>query len=670
VSNTPQDIARTLGIEVSDRPDPRWKAPKKGDPMARPIDYLIPGSALHATTLEYLLRRLKYSEREMSKFYDRWRFNEQRLQAYINLNDYEKLLKQANDRGSSPRIVNMVVPYTWATTMTIVTYMLQTFCGQKPIFQVSSLNAGAVERSQKMEMLLQYNADHTRLIRHLFQFFQDAETYGVSVMQVNWTKEQARRTVWSSAPEMANMGQGGSWIAKKQTRTVYEGNTVRAIDPFMFFPDPRVPMAEVNQRGEFCFWRTFEGVHLLRRYEQANDIKFVDAAGTMPRDNTASSGISFSGNSARSIRTMGEASPGLIRGGQQGLDSQFCQVDQGTIDIIPSELGLSKSEQVERWIFTILNKNQIVQAEPFDYDHGRHPVVVSEPYTVGYAFGQLGSGDLIGPFQDAISWFINSHIENVRTVLNNSLVVDPSKVEMQDIKNPAPGKLIRLKRSAYGQDVNQAVYQLQVGDVTRQHMQDVEIFVRMADMMTGLSDNLRGIQDSGGRKTATEVRTSTEAGANRLAASARLRSAQGLVDLAEMMCLNVQQLMSSEFEFTVLGMDGTTQSFRTTPEHLTGDFYFPVNDGTLPIDRNAQLDIWKEIFLAVSQDQQLRTEYSVPKIFDWVAQLSGARNIERFHMQPMPNQQVEQQAQAGNLVPTSALPQNLNGGASPPVVAQ
>lgn len=623
-----------------------YKAPSKNDPNARPIDYLVPGSDAHAKVKQHLINRLDFSERNMQKFYDRWRYNEQRVQAYIDLNDYEKLLKANNDAGKPAKVVNITVPYMYSTIMTIVTYMIQTFCGRSPIFQVNGLSSEAIEKAPNMEAVLQYNADHTRLVRHIYQWLLDQEIYGVGVLLNLWTKETARRTVWKQQ-ELLVPGQQGAWVPSRATKTVYEGNTVRAIDPFMFFPDPRVPMSEVASRGEFAFWRTFESKYLLQRFEAQGILKFVDNAGVLPKGSVAGE----YNKSARSIRTGGESSPADTRGLDGNIQTSFVQVDQGVCTIIPKELGLGESGQPESWLFTILNKHQVVQAEPYEADHGRIPLSIAEPYTFGYGFGQLGSADFIGPYQDTISWFINSHIENVRTVLNNMLVVDPSRVEMQDLRHPDAGKLIRIKRAAYGQDVREMLQQLQVSDVTANHVRDLEMFIRLADSLTGVNDNLRGLQDSGSRKTATEVRTSGEAGASRLASSARLRSAQALVDLAEMMSLNIQQYMSEEFYVQLLGADAQAKPFRMSPAHLTGDFYFPIHDGTLPVDRIAQLDIWKEIMVFVGSDQELRAQYSVPKIFDWVAELSGARNISRFKVQAMPGAQVEGQAQAGNIVP-------------------
>lgn len=645
------DVDSLTGVDGF-RPDGRWKAPKKADAgTARPIDYLIPGSKEHAKVRDHLIQRLDFSERNMSKFYDRWRYNERRVQAYIDLNDYEKLLKSQNDAGAPPKVVNITVPYMYATIMTIVTYMIHTFCGRKPIFQVGGLSSEAMDKAPNMEAVLQYNADHTRLVRHIYQWLLDQEIYGAGILLTMWSKEKARRTIWKQQP---GIGGAPMWTPSRGTRTVYEGNMVRSIDPFMFFPDPRVPMSEVAQRGEFAFWRTFESKYMLQRMEAAGQLKFIDAAGQMPKGTSAGE----YNKSNRSIRSGGESNPADERGLGKTIESSFIQVDQGVVHVVPRELGLSEVEMPEPWLFTILNKKQVVQAEPYEADHGRIPLAIAEPYTFGYGFGQLGSADFIGPYQDTISWFINSHIENVRTVLNNMFVVDPSRIELQDLRHPDAGKLIRVKRASYGQDVREMLQQLQVSDVTQNHVRDLEMFIRLADSLTGVNDNLRGLQDSGGRKTATEVRTSGEAGASRLASSARLRSAQALVDLSEMMSLNIQQYMSEEFYLRMMGKDAIEKSIRISPDHLTGDFYFPIHDGTLPIDRIAQLDIWKEIWLSIAQDQQMRMEYNVPAIFDWIAELGGAKNLSRFKINVAPDGQVAQAAQQGNLVPANgALPQ-------------
>ena len=142
----------------------------------------------------------------------------------------------------------------------------------------------------------------------------------------------------------------------------------------------------------------------------------------------------------------------------------------------------------------------MVQAEPLDYDHDKHPVAVIKPSAFGYAFGAPGPLDFLGPIQDTLSWFINSHIHNVRTALNNMFVVDPSIVELQDLKNPSPGKIIRVKRSAYGQDVKSVLQQLEVQE-SRQTIYDLcRSFSVWAIFLLPLTIIYKAFQEEGGEK--------------------------------------------------------------------------------------------------------------------------------------------------------------------------
>lgn len=618
-----------------------------------PIDRLE-DDKLHSLVLEHLNKRLKLSEEAMQRFYGRWRVSELKYQAFIDLPDWERQLKELNDKGEPSKCVSITVPYAFSVMNTIVTYLVHTFCGNSPMFQVSTSKSEFVDAAQMMEQVLQYNCEHTRMIKNLFQFLNDACMYGVGIMRNQWKVEKKLRTTWI---ETSSLNFGGvslgpkKWVKNRKKSTVFEGNEVCSIDPFMFFPDPRVPMCDVNTRGEFVFWKDFLGKHDILAMQNEGIFKYANKAPAMPADWMTSIGSNMS---ARGVLASGNS--------QAGVDNIFAgrsdvyETTQGTCTIIPAELGLGEEDYPVKYLFTWLNKKQIVQAEPFDADHDKHPVIVTEPYSMGYGFGQPGIVDYMAPLQDVMSWLINSHMDNVKTMLNNMWLVDPSRVETQDLKQQGPGKLIRLKRAAYGTDVNAAVRQLQISDATSGHLRDFELIMRMADMLASVNDNLKGLQDSGGRKTATEVRTSSEAGSSRLASLATKISSQALVDLTEQMSMNHQQYLSDEFYIDIVGKDGMKQGIRVEPQMLVGDFNFPVHDGTLPMDKVAMLDVWKQIFQAVAADPSMRQQFNVSGIFSYLAKLGGAKNIDQFMVQAKPDAQVEAGVQAGNMVPLKDAP--------------
>ena len=640
-------------------------APGENQPPAdgNPVSRLSPGSPLHAKVLEKLVERLKSSEDKMSQFHARWQANERRFMAYINRTDFDKLLSQTNDKGDAPSVTTINVPYIYATVWTIVTYLVHTFCGQKPIFQVSSYSAEAVEPARKMETVLQFNADKSKLVRKIFQWMMDGQIYGVGIVRNLWITEYKMKVVQTTGSPLGIINpefQPDTPLMKREPYLCYEGNDVTSINPYKFFPDPRVPMEEASRRGEFVFWRSYEGLHTLKKAERDGTLSWIDAIG---KPGGSKGGDEAADQSMRSLLTGGDSDPGSSNSGRWDTRiAQYHQLDQGTIDIIPKDWGLGDEDEIERWIFTIANKRQIIQAEQFDDEHGKHPICVIEPNSIGYGFGQLSIVDMLGPIQDVLSWFVNSHMFNVRSALNNMFVVDPHYVEMQDLKDPGPGKFIRLKQAAMGRDVRTVLNQLAVQDVTAAHIDNVSAFMRLGDILSGVNDSLKGVQP-GGRRSATESRITSESGASRQAALARMISAQGMTELAEMQASNVQQYQSMEFYLKIVGAEGVLVPIK--PDDVQGNFYFPIHDGALPLDRVALLDVWKEIWMAVATNPQLAMQYNGPAIFEYMANLAGAKNLTQFKIQVAPPMGMQQMGGDPNAqVPVDAGLPGLQGGSA------
>lgn len=630
----------------------------KVDTKVSPIERLAPGTKHHDWVLEQLTRRIKASEDEMKKFHPRWKVAERKFQAYMSLPKYEQVLKDMNNTGRPPQPAIIVFPYKYAVISTIVTYLARVFCGRKPIWQLGITSPESANNVRKVETVLQYHADYTQLVSRLFQYFLDGELYGVQALRTIWAEDWQNRTTWQKASRAeALMGGGARSIAVHARKRVYQGNECTNVDPFMLLPDPSVPMTECPRDGEFLFAREFISKIRLLKAQDDQDIMWVDKAEPMTfgRDatwydlsnrNLLSGGAAHAGNQVKSKRTL----------------ENIYMFDQGSVNIIPADWGLQADgdpDGPQRFLFGLLNKKQVIQATPLDHNHDEHPFTIGEPYTMGYGFGNPGISDYLGPIQDIMSWFIDSHIYNVRAALQNMFVVDPSRIEMADVKRPGPGKLIRLKPTAIGQDVRTAIFQFPVQDVTRTHMADMQVFQRIGDTVSSISDNVRGVQPTSGRKSATESRITTEAAMGRLSSHAMRISGQSLSRLQRQMTLNLQQYQDEELYLKILGSDAAGL---IGPQGLQGNFVYPTHDGVLPLDKLQNLEVWKEIFLAVQSDPQLRQSYSLPKIFEFIAEMGGAVNITSFKLMPNPDEM-------GGMMPLNQLPppnSGAAGGGTPP----
>ena len=144
-------------------------------------------------------------------------------------------------------------------------------------------------------------------------------------------------------------------------------------------------------------------------------------------------------------------------------------------------------------------------------------------------------------------------------------------------------------------------------------------------------------------------------------------SAQGMTELAEMQASNVQQYQSMEFYLKIVGAEGLLVPIK--PDDVQGNFYFPIHDGALPLDRVALLDVWKEIWMAVATNPQLAMQYNGPAIFEYMANLAGAKNLTQFKIQVAPPMGMPQQGggmspEQQNGVPVDVGLPGLNGGAN------
>ena len=140
---------------------------------------------------------------------------------------------------------------------------------------------------------------------------------------------------------------------------------------------------------------------------------------------------------------------------------------------------------------------------------------------------------------------------------------------------------------------------------------------------------------------------------NRLKTQAKYMSAMGFAPHSQMMVQSTQQHLDIERFYKLTGdlLPGQSQNIMVNPESITGFFdYVPV-DGTMPVDKLALANLWKELMMGVGSNEALLAQYDIGKIFAYTAQLSGAKNISRFKVQLTPDEQIARERAAGNLVP-------------------
>jgi hypothetical protein len=610
-------------------------------------------------TARLILREVRInvqrSLNRLSNKHKEWKEAEERTLAYLPEREIDLARKRERENGL-PQYTTIQIPYSYAVLMSAHTYLTSVFMGRNPVLQFTGRHGESMQQTQALEALIDYQVMVGRFMVPLYTWLYDAGKYGIGVIGEYWEEKIEQVSTVEGVPETDQLGNPTGKILKQQ-RTIrqrtYQGNKIYNVQPWDFLWDTRVPARDF-QKGEYCANRFALSWNECKRREQqgfymnldklapgdTGDLMNTFDAGAAELDrpeSTTNTFIPWEETSAISRKR-----PSLVRGYE-------CY-----IEIIPKEWGLSESDYPEKWVFTCsADFKTLIGAQPLGALHCQFPYHILPLECEGYGLVPRGFPRTLEAVQNTIDWLLNSHFYNIRAALNNKIVVDPSRVVMKDVLDPLPGGVIRLKPAAYGTDTNAVMHQMAITDVTQNHIRDLQMMLGIGERTVGINDQIMGMLNAGGRKTATEVRTSTSFGVNRLKTIAEWFSAVGFDPLAQMTVQNTQQYYDGEMKFKIAGdlMLNAGAGFVTvTPDKIMGMYDFVPVDGTLPIDRFAQANLWQQLLGQMRTMPEIMMQYDMAGIFTWVAQLAGLKNINQFKIQVAPDQVLAMQAQRGNVV--------------------
>ena len=621
-------------------------------------------SALHNKMKDALKARLRMSESKMKDRYKQMAKNEELFQAYIPERDVDALRRQNREENGVPEYRTIELPYSYASAMTSHTYYTSVFLARSPVFQLAGRHGESEQKVAANEALLAYQLAVGMMMIPLFIWLLDPAKYGFGVIGHYWDVETVR--VRSQVEESVTfMGipipdlKGGvktRVVDKVEDVSAYEGNRTYNVRAQDWFPDPRVALVHF-QKGEFCAryvetsWNEIAEGQRSGRYFNYDALKALRASGEKDDNSNPSrdsGGRSTTLPNTGTVEDLTDVPVGFIKG------------HEVYFKIVPRDWKLDTSDRSEIWVFNIASNGCIFGAVPLGEYSGKYPFDVLLDEIDGYTIFPVSTMERIKPLNDVMTWLVNSHFYNVRQTLNNQFVVDPSMLVMKDVENPEPGKIMRLKPAAYGKDVRQAIHQLITQDVTATHIRDIPMIQNFIERVTGANDSMMGMMESGGRKTATEVRTSTSFGVNRLKTQCEWFSATGFSPYTQKLVQRTQQRMSKPQQYRLVGdlAQFSPEFAMIGPNDIAGFYDFEPVDGTLPVDRFAQANLWQMLMGQMVNFPQILQQYDMAKIFAWVANLAGIKNIAQFRV--VPDQRLMQQAQEGNVVPLAQAGSSTN----------
>ena len=601
---------------------------------------LRPGSDLHQSILRRVLDYAKMSYDIMKRRHPYWKEIDHKLTAYITLDDAEEIIKEKDTR----KPVSVVVPYSYATMETILTYFVTVFL-ESPIFRYDGFTSEDKIGAIMLEKVIELQCIRNKVGLALHTQLRDAIAYGFGASTPYWSEDYGKVT---------KMDETGSVVRTESM--LFEGNVLGNINPYMVLPDPTVPIHD-PQRGAFFGW--------------INETNYVEILSDEKYDPDLFNGKYVKHIDGRTSITSNDAEGKETKLGGRARFEDHSDITHPVddivmmINIIPKDWKLGKSEYPEKWLFIVSGDAVVRCAKPMDLDHNKYNVSICAPEFDGYSSSPISSLELIYGLQETLDFLFTSHVANVRKAINDMLIVDPYLINMADLANPGPGKLIRTRRAVWGRGVENAVKQLNVTDVTRNHMQDAGIVMDVMQRASGAVDSLMGIMRGGSeRRSATESRETRAGAVSRLAKSAKVASIMMMQDLAYMFASHTQQFMSQEtyvnikgrYEQELIEEFGMSEGMKVTPWNLMINYDIVQNDGTTVSGDFA--DSWVQLYQILAGNPSVGQAFDMVRIFKHLARMMGAKNVNDFvikggsvRTRQLQDAEVMKEVEKGNMVP-------------------
>jgi hypothetical protein len=326
----------------------------------------------------------------------------------------------------------------------------------------------------------------------------------------------------------------------------------------------------------------------------------------------------------------------------------------------PNRLGISAPFGLYRIV--VADESVVIQFDPSPYPHQDIPLIHGEGQYDAHKTFSSSLYDLMMPLQRYQDWLLRTRVENVQSIVQNRLVVDPNRVNIRDILDPNSARLIRTLPGANPSD---AILPLTVPDATRNYFNDLDTTGQLMQRLAAANDTAQGIQ-SETQRTATEIARMTTLGQQRLGMQARLLSSTTIRPLVRQMIKNLQffevdgGMVNMPEEISAENPSGDVRYNRS---EIMGDFDYVVVDGTLPTSPQENSENITKAIRTLAETGLGQT-WDMDKFVERLIESFGFEDVENWKKSPsevVPDEQIQQELQAGNIVPMSQAAQEVGG---------
>lgn len=648
-------MAMNTGLTLKSRPDATTK-PVSGSLMAPRLTKEQEANLLSYVTLAQSQLINNLSLRSTMLEIDR---------AYMREMDYTEEQWQARLRnriGDTSKIQNVTVPIVMPQVESALTYYLNVFLTGYPIFGVVA-DPTNEQAAMMMNTIMGENQVTAGWARQLQMFFRDGLKYNLHGVEVEWVQK--------AVPSVQNDVTAPN--GAKPQKILWQGNSIKRMDLYNTFFDPRVHPAEIHEEGEYAGYLTVMSRVRLKKY--IADMIIQPDSDVVNRALNTGPGIGMGGGTAGSpsgyylpminpFPLMANQNVGgydwasWFAGGVQDSSktairyNNVFEVMKIYIRLIPSDYGLNvpeaKTPQV--WKLIVINNQVILKYERVTDAHNWIPMFFGQPLEDGLDYQTKSFASNVIDMQSVASSLMNSFITSRRRAVYDRMIYDPSKIRKGDISSLDPAAKIPIRPAHFGKPLSEAVYAVPYRDEqSPATLNGIQLVTSQANLINGQNPADQG-QFTPGNRTEHEYSDIMSRGNGKNQGMAIMTENQVFVPVKECLKLNILQYQQATQKVNPT----TKQPVTIDPVTLRKQaIVFKVVDGLTPEDKIIGSEDLQAAFQLLGQDQALGSEYNRGDMFSYMME---TRNLDLKPFQKSPLQiQFEQQSQQWQQMAMAAI---------------
>jgi len=563
--------------------------------------------------VSYVQECFNLSYDRIGRRYDNWREADQAHDLYVPSYTVDAM-QQSTKKGKrrKPRIIDVIrTPYSRAICDVRCTYNLAIFGGMPaftiyPVRRTASKLAARIVQAELSQNMLRVGYERT-----LYQITLDQNRYGVSPTAVFYGRY---------------------------------GNQPINIDPWNYFPDPRVTM-QTPQDADFIGVRSTASISALYRRGIYANLSRVEQnstvtawnANTPINDNARGTKPDPSHESTRTETAEAETKFGLGR--THVLNTLYAFISPKWFNI-EAPFGLYR--------ITVSDERTVIMFDRAPWPHKEFPIVSGASDWDAHKVFPSSAYDLGMPLQRFQDWLLRARVENTQNLIRGRMIADPTKVMVDDILNPNTARLIR---ALPGADLKGAVLPIDQADTTQNFWSEMENAGQLQQRLLAASDTAQGVQTDT-QRSATEIARLTSLGQQRLGTQARMLSASQIRPMVLQMIQNLQYFGIHGGQVELPRELANTENgwYEWHQKEILGDFDYQLSDGTLPADPRQNTDNLMRA-LRIIGETNTAPDWKMARIFTELFVSMGFTDVEEWRNTPIEGKKqlgMQQAAAAAN----------------------